>query len=421
MVLTGIDWDMILKKLKPDEKKVYKLVDDFLKKLNAKIKKTNLLAVAITGGSIAKGTFLKDDHDVDIFVTFDKSYKTEELSNLLESCLKGFSYERVHGSRDYFQIKEKKLIFELVPVYKITQAHEAVNITDASPLHAIWVKEQIAKKEKLADSIRLAKAFCKAQELYGAESYIRGFSGHVLDILTIHYGGFASLMKGAATWEGKKIIDINNYHKGNVLKNVNKAKLESSLILIDPIDPYRNASASLSDEKFYLFSQRAKEFLENPSSSFFVKKVLTLAGLKKMATELGKDFVLLFFEALSQEGKEDVEGAKLLKVFEYMRNQYILNGFFVKESGWKFDKKKKAFFWFIVSPKELPKTYDWEGPKIADTENVALFMKKHAKTYEKGERIFASVDRKYTKPKELLSHILKEDFVKEKVKKILLK
>ncbi len=57
----------------------------------------------------------------------------------------------MHGSRDYFQIKEKGFTFEVVPILKIKDAKEAMNITDVSPLHAAWVK----KHKKFADDIAL--------------------------------------------------------------------------------------------------------------------------------------------------------------------------------------------------------------------------------------------------------------------------
>ena len=136
--------------------------------------------------------------------------------------------------------------------------------------------------------------------------------------------------------------------------------------------------------------------------------------------QAGKN-VFLYLEAVSFEGKEDVEGAKLLKVFEYIRNQLILNGFFISSAQWKWDKKKNAAFWFFVSVKELEKTFDWEGPKLEDTQNVSLFKQKHAKTFEKEGRICAVVERPFTKPREFIKHVIAEQYILEKVKKITVK
>ena len=84
------------------------VVNAFVRDLNAKLRQRKLQATAILGGSMAKGTFLKNDHDVDIFVRFDKRYKSDQLSDLLAQALpKGVV--RVHGSRDYFQLRQENL------------------------------------------------------------------------------------------------------------------------------------------------------------------------------------------------------------------------------------------------------------------------------------------------------------------------
>src|SRR3989344_1479453 len=68
--------------IRPDEKKVKRHVNDTLKKLNSALKKSRVKAKAITGGSIAKGTFLRGDHDCDVFVRFNyKKYKDEKEGN----------------------------------------------------------------------------------------------------------------------------------------------------------------------------------------------------------------------------------------------------------------------------------------------------------------------------------------------------
>lgn len=45
------------------------------------------------------------------------------------------------------------------------------------------------------DEIKIAKAFCHATGCYGAESYIKGFSGYALELLIYHYKSFQSFVK----------------------------------------------------------------------------------------------------------------------------------------------------------------------------------------------------------------------------------
>jgi len=385
-----------------------------LDNINSEIKKKKIKAMAVLGGSIAKGTFLKDDYDCDIFVRFNLSYKKKNISDLLEKIIKIFPrVERIHGSRDYFNFKSNQINFEIVPVLNIKKAEQEINITDCSPLHVKWVKDNLDKNPKLADEIRLVKAFCKACNVYGAESYLKGFSGHVLDILTIYYAGFMPLLKNALKWKEQEVIDFNNYYKGNALERLNKSKL-SSLVVIDPIQPERNAAAVLSKENFFLFKNSANNFLKKPSKKFFEKKEITVNELKDKSK--GKKLVLLDIKAL--DGKEDVVGSKLLKAFNYIGKNLVLNGFSIYEKGWKWDKKKSSLFWFILKDEILSEYYKRIGPPIKNKENVKAFMKKHRKTFIQNKRICTNVKREFRKPEDLIKTLKKTRYLKEKTKKI---
>lgn len=59
-------------------------------------------------------------------------------------------------------------------------------------------------------------------------------------------------------------------------EKLNYSKKQSPLVLIDPIQPDRNAAAALSQEKYQKFIQVSKEYLKNPSDDFFEKKNLAL-------------------------------------------------------------------------------------------------------------------------------------------------
>jgi tRNA nucleotidyltransferase (CCA-adding enzyme) len=73
----------IKKELMPDIS-VLKEINSFIENLNQIIKKNKIKAVCVPGGSVAKGTFLKDDFDVDLFVKFNPGYKDKELSHILK-------------------------------------------------------------------------------------------------------------------------------------------------------------------------------------------------------------------------------------------------------------------------------------------------------------------------------------------------
>jgi len=392
----------ILKEIKPEITNVQE-IDEFLAKINLGIKRNKLSARAVIGGSFAKDTCLKEDHDVDIFVMFNLKHRKEDLSKHTEKILKGLKAERVHGSRDYFKF-DNEFNFEIVPVLDIKKPEDAENVTDFSPEHVKWVKKNV---KEFKDDIRLAKKFCKANKVYGAESYIRGFSGHVLDIIVIYYKGFIPMLKAAAKWKKKQVIDFYNVHKGKALFDLNKSKTQSSMIVIDPVQPDRNASAAIIDEKYELFISAAKSFLKKPSKKFFEEKTIDLLGLKK------KNAVIV--EAESVKGKQDVSGAKLMKAFEFLKKGF--SDFGIKDSGWEWDKKKKAIFWIIPLKQKLPEKMEWTGPPLIIAKSVKDFKKKYKKTFVKKGRMYAEVKRKHVVPSSLVKELIKNKYFKERAKK----
>src|SRR3989339_1757509 len=119
--------DSVRKKLTPSPG-VNSEVSEFLKLINGLISKSRIDAKAVSGGSISKGTHLKDDFDIDIFVKFNYSkYGSADLSGILEKILKPLKPSRIHGSRDYFHVYIHKFKFEIVPVLNVSKPEKAVN------------------------------------------------------------------------------------------------------------------------------------------------------------------------------------------------------------------------------------------------------------------------------------------------------
>lgn len=408
----------ILAKIKPtkEEIKNFKSISStFLTRLNRKLKGS----IAIIGGSGAKDTWLAKNHDVDVYVLFDyKQFKDKslELSDLLERVLKKTfpkqKMKRLHGSRDYFQLKYGGLEFEIVPIVRINNSKQALNITDISPLHAKWVNR---KARGIKDEIRLAKYFLRMNKLYGAESYICGFSGYITEILIAHYGSFEKLLKASLKWKIKQIIDVEkHYPKKDVLFNLNKSKTQSPLIIVDPVDKSRNAAAALSLEKFNHFKKLAKKYLKNPNVKYFEREEIDLVKLKLAAAK--KKQHLVHLEVVSFTGKEDVVGVKLLKAFNFLENKFDL--FEIKKSGWDWNKKKTALFYFLLAKEELSEYEIRNGPPLKLKEFVKDFKKKNKQTYTKKGKLYAKIKRKHPLLKDYLKDCLKNVYFKEKVSKV---
>ncbi len=364
--------------------------DSVVERINHELSRRGVRAVASGGGSVAKGTHLALDHDIDIFVRFSFDYADleEQLPDLLEPSLKPFAPVRVHGSRDYFQFTHDGYEFEVIPVLAVSHHSQAQNVTDMSPVH---VEYFLARAQGLQDEVRLAKQFCKAQGVYGAESYIRGFSGHVLDILIVHYRSFYALIAAAASWTPPVIIDVEGHHE-DPLGVLNEAKL-SPLILIDPVQPDRNAAAALSSEQFDAFVSAAKQFLQAPSEAFFVVKEFRAHQVKERLLEHAGSGVWIDMEVFDL--KKDVGGARVRKVFSRVVREVSRAGFTVVEDGWHFDFPL-AHAWVCVEQEALSEVYEREGPPVSVAEDAERFRAAHDEVFERDGRLWARVSREQT-------------------------
>jgi len=391
-------------KIKPSEKEeasIKKAITKFIFSLNKNLKK--IKAKAIVGGSFAKGTTIKkDSYDVDVFVLFSK--KMKNISALLEKVLHKMKVKakKLPGSRDYFstEIKADKSIVrtEIVPVLEIKAAHEAENVTDVSPLHINYIERKIKSKKNLADEIRLAKAFCYAQGCYGAESHIKGFSGYCLEVLTCYFGSFLSLLRSAQRWKKKVVIDPEKHYKNKdaIFDEVNEAKLLSPLVLIDPVQKSRNVAAALNKRQFDLFAKASRAFLKAPSKSYFEKKEVSEKSLLKEARKKKASFFVV--RAESEKKKEDIAGAKLLKLYNLLQLELKKEGYWIK-SNWFFKGKKASLYFIIKKPLRIVQ----KGPFVSMKEHAERFKKrwKKEKTFIKAGRI--AVVRKPKNPEQIFA------------------
>lgn len=404
------------------------LVAPVLKTLQRRADKSGVDVTFFLGGSVAKGTNLAGDADIDIFARFSsKKHGTDNLSELLSNLMPKDA-KRVHGSRDYFQFRRKiagqSVLFEVVPVLRIRNYKKAQNVTDVSPLHVNYILKRLKKRPQLAKEILLTKLFCKAIKCYGAESYINGFSGHVLDLLIIHYGSFLDLLKGSTKWKAPVIIDSKGkkMSETELMLAIDKAKRQGPLIIIDPVQPNRNAAAALSKEKYERFITASRAFLANPSESFFKLSPLTRGKVveryKRVKGDYGEKTNLLIMSTTALEGKDDVVATKLLMIHRHLIKEAKLHGIELFEEGWEYNKKtRRAIHFFITSDRPLPYLREQEGPHIASKNDSISFKKKHSKTYIRKGRLYAKIKRKYRTFKELLEGELSKPRLKERAKR----
>ena len=371
---------------------------EFKKELEGRIKKKGVEAEVFLGGSLAKGSLVKKDvYDVDVFVRFDKKYGDEGVSKLLGRLL-GRGFKKVHGSRNYYQKMVDGVLIEVIPTIKIKKPEEAENVTDLSYSHVRYLVGKIGKDVRLKDDILLAKDFAHAQGVYGAESYINGFSGYALELLVVHYGGLVKLMKKIVGFDFKKrklVIDPAKFYgsEAEIMAVINPSKKVGPVIMIDPTYKERNVVSGLSLDSLLRFQKVCKKFLANPSLKYF-EMVELGDGFK------GKDDYSIVVKTDKQAG--NIAGTKSKKFFWFVLSR-LGKEFVVRKSGFEYDDvKNKSRFYFRLGKKEDDLV---KGPSVSDGKNAGRFRKVNSGRAKGFGRVFERDGYLYVK----VSHTLNFD------------
>ncbi|MEM2031888.1 MAG: nucleotidyltransferase domain-containing protein [Candidatus Woesearchaeota archaeon] len=388
-------------------------VEEFMKKvkeiLDNEVKNLKLDVEVFLGGSAAKRTFSKQ-FDLDVFIRFKKLKKN--LSDKCELILKNLKqkkiimdYDRIHGSRDYFKTFIDGIKIEIVPIKYINFPEEAENITDVSPFHVNWFKS--VSNEKICKDVVLLKTFLKANRLYGAETFRKGISGYVCEILVVYFGSFIKVIEFLSNTKKDIVIDLERYYDSKTYEEVVKILGESKkgpLIVIDPLDKNRNAAAAFSYENFEKLKQVCNNFLQNPSIDFFNKKPLL---------NLEKPFY--YFKLKMPKGNDDATSTYLVVYFKKLYNFLKEKDFEPELMEYDFDFDKRIAEFVIKAKKNLDRIKIIKGPPLYLSEDVANFKRKYSLTFEENSRIYGKVERKLVDSEDAINlflenHKLREDF-----------
>lgn len=378
----------------------------FITALRNALKQHNLPATLFIGGSFAKGTLVrKEVYDVDIFVRTKEC--TPAFGTMLEKVLHTLHPKtlRVHGSRDYFQVPlARHLVFDIVPVTSITRPDQMENVTDLSYFHVRYVTKKLTAGK--AKEVILAKAFCQSAGVYGAESYINGFSGYCLECLIIHYGSLRHMLRALAKAKTQLVLDPARHYRsrGELIREVSEAKRLGPLVLVDPTWPARNVAAGLSQESFEIFQQRARAYLAHPSERFFVEQPFDAEMLTREAKKKSGHLLVITLETLKQAG--DIAGTKLKKFHSFIA-QHLAERFTVIKQVFRYAGKQESTSYFILTEKHVIQ----QGPLLSMTKHAQAFKKAHPTAKMAKGRYYVTLP--LLTPERYLQHRISEQTRKE--------
>jgi tRNA nucleotidyltransferase (CCA-adding enzyme) len=356
----------------------------------------------IFGGSFAKGTWLKEEVDIDIFIKIDNSVNDKEFGQLGEQVgwqsLKGFNPYIRYSDHPYVEAIINGIRVNVVPCYDVPKG-KWKSAADRSPFHTDYMKNNLDDEKR--NQVRLFKMFLKSIGTYGADIATGGFSGYVAEIMILKYGSFEAVLHAMSNiGEEHNVISIEKPDEYSV-KN-----FKSQLIIIDPIDHNRNLGTAISAESVGKLVLAARSFLAKPSFDFFIKKEKKVVGNYE---DLYPNLVIVEFNY--KKRSPDVIRGQLKRSLNAISKQLELANFRVVRSACVTDEEKTAAFGFLLESVTLSAYAQKIGPNIFMREETANFILKNQKksliTWVDSEmRVSTLVRRKTTDAKHFLKLLL---------------
>lgn len=334
-------------------------------------------------GSVAKGTSLRGEMDLDIFVLVEYENLNKEwiiekfvkpVSKELNRLRRGYLVELRYASHPYVKVRARNMEADIVPAYWAKSINDIRTPVDRTPFHTEFVKKYLASEQR--DEVRLLKKFFKGIGVYGAEIKVGGFSGYLTELLIIKYGSFESFLKSAATWKEPQIISLSklNSYEVSVLRKTFKGV---PLIFPDPVDSRRNAAAAVSRRSMALAILAAHEFLKRPSLKFFfpTQKMLSIEELQSRLKSTER-YALLILYNVAEGTSPDIIWGELKSIGRRVANVLKVNDFNVLDLRFWSDERRHAAIYVELHGEGLSKLKPVRGPaKIGG--NLLNFFEKH--------------------------------------------
>jgi tRNA nucleotidyltransferase (CCA-adding enzyme) len=338
----------------------------------------------VLGGSYAKGTWLPESADVDIFVrlavgTAEGRFEEAGLAVGAEA-MRGYPRGKKYAQHPYTEALVEGVKVNVVPCFAVT-GRRWMSAADRSPFHVKLVK---AIPERQKAQVRLLKRFMRAVGVYGAEIETQGFSGYVAEVLVMRHGGFAGVLRSLAS-----------HRPGRDAR---------PFTLPDPVDPARDLGMAVSGEKLGRLVLASREFLRRPRPEFFER----MAGRARPEIEQSVLAVLFGHRRLS----EDVLWGELRKTTRHVVRHVEARGFRVARAMAASNNRDRSALLLVPEFANLPSLEQRIGPTIdmrKETDSFLSSNRGRAKLVwvDDDARVRLLQEREYTHLGALLADIAK--------------
>ncbi len=408
----------VLEKITPakeDRAKVEAITRELELKVSLACKQEGINATVRVEGSVAKGTWLKENPDIDIFMRLPTSIPRKHFGDVALKIAKNAagSYQQIErfAEHPYLQLTVENYRVDIVPCYD-TKPGEWQSATDRTPYHTDYIKKHLGKD--LQGEVRLLKKFMQGTGVYGAEIKVGGFSGYLCELLIMKYRSFTQTIEAFAHYCRRVIVDIENYYanRGNDLSLL----FPEPLVIIDPVDKGRNVASPVQPQKLYDFVGAARAFLKKPNIAFFYLPETNALPIAKLQSQLENRSSSLIFLVIDQASTvPDVLWGQLYRTKRALHKLIELNDYkILKDTVWSNEKTLTVFI-FELEQQSLPNVKKHLGPPLEREVECENFLAKYANNkivisgpYIENGRWIVEVPRKTTDVAVLLREKLAE-------------
>ena len=405
----------VLSEIKPSEEDIIlvrRIAEDVKERILEKAKDLNLNISVILVGSAARNTWILNGkrRDIDLFILFpttvDEKFIEEKGIDLIERAMEGWVLEQRYAEHPYVrasidkEVDGEKMRFDIdiVPCFDVKDPSHIISAVDRTPHHNIYVMKRINGKE---GEVILLKKFLELLGIYGSDNKTKGFSGYLCELLIIKYGSFEDLLLDAADWRPPLYID---------LEGIGCYDKKDPLVFIDPVDPNRNVAAALSYNNLCIFIDASREFLKNPSKSYFKMREIVVKTYEELKNFfINRETYILAINLRLPDFAEDIIYPQLERSKDGIKRGFEDNAFKILNS-YIYYTRNEAIIIFEFEVWKLPKITKHFGPNVFDKDAADRFkeINKDYKIFIKDCRYVVERERKFSSPKDFLEkNILK--------------
>jgi tRNA nucleotidyltransferase (CCA-adding enzyme) len=405
----------VLKRVTPsgsEREQVLSLAKRLVEKVREEAKEKGVETEVRVEGSVAKNTWLRDCPEIDIFMHVPTTAPREDFGTvcleIAKKATEGYKQIERFAEHPYLEAVVDNVWVNIVPCYRVKPG-EWISATDRTPFHTDYVKPLL--DEQKGGEVRLLKRFMKGVGVYGAEIKVGGFSGYLCELLVLSYGSFIKVLKAAADWKEKTVIDYEEHYER---KDDAKKLFEEPFVMVDPVDKRRNVAAAVRKERLDEFIAASRTFLKTPDLKFFYPPQIEALQPTELVNKINaRCSAIVFISFKGGPAVPDVLWGQLYKSQRALRKLIRQHDFTVlRDTVWSNEKNLNTFI-FEVENRFLPNMKRHLGPPLSKRMSCEKFLQKHvgAESTVSGPRIeggrwVVDMQRRYTDVVKLLNEKL---------------